>query len=94
MQEVQPPALEYVSSNNQEKGINIPKAIQRVVFKNVVETSVEVCSHEGVWNEGVFMILAEGEAESGWLVCICARTAPRSTKFVQSDLSPHQLTQE
>ena len=58
--------LEYVSSNHPTKGIKISSSIARIAFKNVVETSVQVCGHEGVWHEGVFMILAEGEEATTW----------------------------
>ena len=50
--------LAYVSENDAENGIIIPASIERLVFKNVVETAVQVSGHEGVWHEGVFMILA------------------------------------
>ena len=53
--------LEYVSLDDPEKGIRIPSTIERRVLQNVVETSVQVCGQEGVWQEGVFMILARGE---------------------------------
>ena len=52
--------LDYVSTNDAENGIVIPASIKHVVFKNVVETAVQVSGHEGVWHEGVFMILAAG----------------------------------
>ena len=50
--------LAYVSENEDENSIAIPASIARVAFKNVVETAVQVSGHEGVWHEGVFMILA------------------------------------
>ena len=44
--------LSYVSENDADNGIKIPNSIERVVFKNVVETAVQVSGHEGVWHEG------------------------------------------
>ena len=53
--------LAYVASETiTENSVPIPAGIKRLVFKNVVETAVQVSGHEGVWHEGVFMVLAEG----------------------------------
>ena len=37
-----------------------PATIKPIVLKNVVETAVQVSGHEGMWHEGVFMILSAG----------------------------------
>ena len=73
--------LEYVSTNHTSKGIKIPGSIARLAFTRVVDTSVQVCGHEGIWHEGVFMILAEGEFEVGmraWWCEPCARARGQS----------------
>ena len=72
--------LAYVAVNDAENGIAIPSSIKRVVFKNVVETAVQVSGHEGVWHEGVFMILAASTRMED--VTVALKTGQMVEKFV------------
>ena len=74
--------LEYVSTNHPTHGIAVPNTISRVVFKNVVETAVQVSGHEGVWHEGVFMILAAGTRMED--VTVAAKTGQMVDEFVKA----------
>ena len=74
--------LSYVSENDAENGIIIPASIERLVFKNVVETAVQVSGHEGVWHEGVFMILAASTRMAD--VTAPLKTGKMVKKFVEA----------
>ena len=53
--------LEFAMSKDPDKGLKLPGSIDFTIFTNVVDTSVKVNGHEGVWHQGVVLILAEGE---------------------------------